>query len=221
MCVCVCVRVRVCVCVTYKNFCDFAVFFHKILFWLRSHVSNIVNTRSRNLSLSFSRLFFFGYFASSSSFLSFIPCSLPSLLFSFLSLLLFFVISFNLQYFFESFVIHPSLFPLYIFHFFPPFIYYFRLTLSFLPALGVISLLRRCKPTARTKTRFAKRSSAHHLSPIYRQFIIQWHLLGGAWRSLYLCGQPAWSPVRGEDSRGVAAVKVTRDEEEAVRAGTK
>jgi len=82
---------------------------------------------------------------------------------------------------FESCVIYPSLFPLYIFHSLHlPFIYYFRLTLSFLPALGVISLLRCCEPTARTKTRFAKRSSAHHLSPIYRQFIIQWHLLGGA-----------------------------------------
>lgn len=65
------------------------------------------------------------------------------------------------------------------FSFISPFIYYIRPP-SFLSGLGVISLLRCYKPTARTKTRFAKRSSAHHLSPIYRQFIIQWHLLGGA-----------------------------------------
>ena len=66
------------------------------------------------------------------------------------------------------------------FSFIPPFIYYIRPPPSFLSGLGVISLLHCYKPTARTKTRFAKRSSARHLSPIYRQFIIQWHLLGGA-----------------------------------------
>lgn len=46
---------------------------------------------------------------------------------------------------------------------------------------------------SQNKTVRAKRTSAFHLSPIYRRFIIQWHL-GGAWRSLlWLCGQASWS----------------------------